>query len=55
MDKEIFNLENFPTSESAKRQLKYITSGFYDNSYVGKWLFQVMGQEFDDASTALQN
>lgn len=49
MDKEIFNLENFPTSESAKRQLRYITSGFYDNSYVGKWLFQVMGQEYDDA------
>lgn len=49
MDKERLFLENFPTSESAKRQLSYVTAGFYDNSYVGKWLFQVMGQEFDGA------
>lgn len=49
MDKERLFLENFPTSESAKRQLSYVTAGFYDNSYVGKWLFQVMGQEYDDA------
>lgn len=54
MDKEIFNLENFPTSESAKRQLKYITAGFYDNSYVGKWIFQVMGQEYDDARKVIE-
>lgn len=33
-----FDLENFPTSESAKRQLSYVTEGFYEKSYVGKWL-----------------
>lgn len=54
MNKERLFLENFPTSESAKRQLRYITSGFYDNSYVGKWLFQVMGQEYDDARKIIE-
>lgn len=29
--------------------LSYVTPGFYDNSYVGKWLYQVMGLEYDDA------
>lgn len=46
---EKFDLENFPTSESALKMLSYVTGGFYDNSYVGKWLFQVMGIEFDAA------
>ena len=50
MDGEKFDLEQFPTSESAKRMLSYVTPGFYDNSYVGKWLYQVMGLEYDDAS-----
>lgn len=36
MDGEKFDLEQFPTSESAKRMLSYVTPGFYDNSYVGK-------------------
>lgn len=49
MDEEKFDLEAFPTSESAKRMLSYVTPGFYDNSYVGKWLFQVMGLEYDEA------
>lgn len=44
---EKFNLENFPTSASAKKMLSYVSDGFYDRSYVGKWLFQVMGQEYD--------
>lgn len=44
------NLEQFPTSETAKKMLSYITgNGFYDNSYVGKWIFQVMGEEMGDA------
>lgn len=42
------NLENFPTSESAKRMMSYLTQGFYDNSYVGKWIFEVMGREWDE-------
>lgn len=47
------NLENFPTSESAQRMLGYVTQGFYDRSYVGKWLYQVMGLEMDDARTKI--
>lgn len=43
------DLENFPTSSSALRMLDDVSTGFYENSYVGKWLFQVMGQEYDDA------
>lgn len=44
-----FDLENFPTSNSAKKMLSYVSDGFYDESYVGKWLFQVMGIEYDKA------
>lgn len=40
-------LENFPTSESAKQMMETVTQGFYDKSYVAKWLFQVMGIEWD--------
>lgn len=47
MGKKQFDLEHFPTSESAKRQLSYVSDGFYDESYIGKWLFQVMGLEYD--------
>ncbi|MCI8371486.1 MAG: DUF2313 domain-containing protein [Lachnospiraceae bacterium] len=44
------DLENFPTSECAKEMLGYVTNnGFYDRAYVGKWLFQVMGLEYDEA------
>ena len=46
--------ECFPTSKSAKRMLSYVTPGFYDRSYVGKWLYQVMGLEYDDASTLVE-
>ena len=46
---ETFDLENFPVSESALNMLSYVSDGFYDRSYVGKWLFQVMGMEYDDA------
>ena len=46
---EKFDLENFPVSESAKNMIASVSDGFYDNSYVGKWLFEVMGQEYDAA------
>lgn len=49
MKKEKFNLENFPTSNSAKKMLSYVSDGFYDESYVGKWIYQVMGLEYDKA------
>ena len=44
-------LELFPTSESALKMLSYVTEGWYDRSYVGKWLYQVMGLEYDTAYT----
>lgn len=43
-----FDIENFPLSSSARRMLGSVTSGFYDRSYVGKWLFEVMGTELDE-------
>ena len=46
---EKFDLENFPVSESAKNMIASVSDGFYDNSYVGKWLYEVMGQEYDTA------
>lgn len=52
---EEFELEKFPTSESAKRQLGYVSEDFYAKSYVGKWLFQVMGLEYDDAREIMEN
>lgn len=49
------DLENFPTSESAKRMLESVDSGgFYDNSYIGKWIFQVMGLEMDEARQIIE-
>ena len=41
------DLENFPTSESAKRMLSYVTHGWYDKSYVGKWIYEVLGERHD--------
>lgn len=41
------NLENFPISPTAKKMLKMVSNGFYDDSYVGKWIYQVMGAELD--------
>ncbi|MCM1104889.1 MAG: YmfQ family protein [Clostridium sp.] len=52
---ETFNLEEFPASESALRMLSYVSDGFYDKSYVGKWLYQVMGQEYDTAREIIES
>lgn len=41
------DLENFPTSDAAKRMLSYISEEFYEKSYVGKWLLEIMGREWD--------
>ncbi len=41
-----FDLENFPTRESAKRMMTRI-SPIYNNSYVAKWIFEIMGIEID--------
>lgn len=42
------DLENFPTSETAKEMLSYVSAEFYAKSYVAKWLYQVMGLEWDE-------
>lgn len=47
MDK--FDIEKFPTSDSAKNMLNSISEDFYEKSYVMKWLLQVMGLEWDEA------
>ena len=41
------NLENFPTNEIAKQMLSYVTEGWYDRSYIGKWMYQVMGMSME--------
>ncbi len=55
MEKEKFHLENFPTSNSARKMLSYVSDGFYDRSYVGKWLYQVMGLEYDQALETVED
>lgn len=43
------NLDNFPNNETAQRMLTMV-SPIYDKSYVGKWLFEVMGIELGYAA-----
>lgn len=52
---ENFDLENFPTSKSAKKMLSHVSDGFYDKSYISKWIFQVMGIEYDKALEIANN
>lgn len=52
---ETFDLEKFPTSPGALRMLSYVSDGFYDRSYVGKWLYQVMGLEYDTAREIIES
>ena len=49
-----FDIEKFPTSESAKRMMSRV-SPIYKDSYVGKWLFEVMGLEMDEARILIEN
>lgn len=49
-----FDLSNFPTSPSGKRMISYVTAGFYDDSYVGKWIYQIMGLEYDEARAFIE-
>lgn len=49
------DLENFPVNETAKQMMQTITAnGFYDRSYIGKWIFQVMGQEIEAAKKYIE-
>ena len=45
---EKIDLDNFPTYETSKRMLSRV-SPVYERSYVGKWIFQVMGMEMEEA------
>lgn len=45
----VAGMEGFPESSSALRMLGYVSTSFYEGSYVGKWLYQVMGLEYDEA------
>lgn len=51
---EKFDLEHFPTTDTAKRMMSRI-SPIYDRSYVGKWLFEVMGLEMEEARTLVES
>lgn len=42
------DLEHFPTSPSAVKMIGYVSEEFYAKSYVAKWLYQVMGLEWDE-------
>lgn len=42
------DLEHFPTNETALRMMERI-SPIYDRSYVGKWIFEIMGLEMGEA------
>lgn len=44
----MIDLERFPTSPAAKRMIKTV-SPIYDQAYVGKWIYEVMGMEMDEA------
>lgn len=41
--------DNFPTSPAAQDMMGMVSREWYHHSYVGKWLFQVMGCEMDEA------
>ena len=49
VNRESFDLSKFPDSPCAQEMLESVTKGFYDSSYVAKWLYQVMGLEYDEA------
>ena len=48
------DLEQFPESEAAKRMLSRVSPIYY-KSYVGKWLFEVMGREWDEARALIES
>ena len=45
--KELFDIEKFPDSEAAKRMVSYVTCNWYEHSYIGKWVYEVIGREID--------
>ena len=51
---EAFDIEDFPTDETALEMLHMVSEDFYAKSYVGKWLFQVMGIEWHDIKNKVE-
>ena len=49
-----FDIEQFPTSEAAQQMLSRV-SPIYEKSYVGKWIFEVMGIELDTARQLVES
>lgn len=47
MSTEDFDIEHFPANPTALRMMSRI-SPVYEKSYVGKWIFEVMGMDMDD-------
>lgn len=47
-ERKNFDLEKFPENAVAQRMISRV-SPIYENSYVAKWLYEVMGRELDDA------
>lgn len=43
------SLETFPSNETAKEMLNMVTKDWYEKSYIGKWVFQVMGEQMEQA------
>ena len=49
-----FSIDKFPTSKAGRRMLRRV-SPIYDNDYVMKWLYQVMGMEWDEMREAIED
>ena len=53
MQLESIDLDNFPTNTIAQRMLSRV-SPIYENSYVMKWMYQVMGIELEEMRHYIQ-
>ena len=49
------DLEKFPASKTALKMLDMVSHGFYDDSYVGKWLYQIMGAQLDVIGASIED
>lgn len=44
----------FPDSPSAQRMIDSVTGNFYDRSYIARWMYSVMGMEYDEAQKLVE-
>lgn len=42
------DLDNIITSQEAEAFLQMVTKGFYSNSFMGLWIYEVIGREWDE-------